>query len=92
MPKLFQHSHPVVNADINSSVYLTRSLHLQVLDFPGGKVSFEAKMNFVPESKEERINCYRVLDDDGRTICGSTFLRGTVRARSPLLISINGLN
>lgn len=48
-------------------------LDLQVLDFPGGKLSFEAKMNFLPESKEERIDCYRVLDDDGRTVSGSTF-------------------
>ncbi|GJN13623.1 hypothetical protein PR202_gb00348 [Eleusine coracana subsp. coracana] len=45
----------------------------QVLDFPGGKVSFEAEMNFLPESKAERINCYRVLDDDGQTISGSRF-------------------
>ncbi|GJM87840.1 hypothetical protein PR202_ga03834 [Eleusine coracana subsp. coracana] len=45
----------------------------QVLDFPGGKVSFEAEMNFLPESKGERINCYRVLDDDGQTISGSRF-------------------
>jgi 2-oxoisovalerate dehydrogenase E1 component alpha subunit len=30
-------------------------------------------MNFLPESTRERINCYRVLDDDGRTISGSRF-------------------
>ncbi|XP_062203092.1 2-oxoisovalerate dehydrogenase subunit alpha 2, mitochondrial-like isoform X2 [Phragmites australis] len=45
----------------------------QVLDFPGGKVSFVAEMNFLPESQRERVNCYRVLDDDGRTISGSRF-------------------
>ncbi|KAF0888146.1 hypothetical protein E2562_010844 [Oryza meyeriana var. granulata] len=45
----------------------------QAVDFPGGKVSFVAEMNFLPESQKERINCYRVLDDDGRTISGSRF-------------------
>uniref|UniRef100_A0A0A9GL48 3-methyl-2-oxobutanoate dehydrogenase (2-methylpropanoyl-transferring) n=1 Tax=Arundo donax TaxID=35708 RepID=A0A0A9GL48_ARUDO len=45
----------------------------QVLDFPGGKVSFVAEMNFLPESHSERANCYRVLDDDGRTISASRF-------------------
>lgn len=45
----------------------------QAIDFPGGKVSFVAEMNFLPESQRERINCYRVLDDDGRTISGSRF-------------------
>ncbi|KAL6642349.1 hypothetical protein ACP70R_020530 [Stipagrostis hirtigluma subsp. patula] len=45
----------------------------QAVDFPGGKVSFVAEMNFIPESQRERINCYRVLDDDGRTISGSRF-------------------
>nr|ACF85669.1 unknown [Zea mays] len=45
----------------------------QAVDFPGGKVSFVAEMNFLPESTRERINCYRVLDDDGRTISGSRF-------------------
>jgi 2-oxoisovalerate dehydrogenase E1 component alpha subunit len=43
------------------------------IDFPGGKVSFVAEMNFLPESHGERISCYRVLDDDGRTISGSRF-------------------
>ncbi|CAN6335738.1 unnamed protein product [Urochloa humidicola] len=45
----------------------------QAIDFPGGKVSFVAEMNFLPESHGERINCYRVLDDNGRTISGSRF-------------------
>uniref|UniRef100_A0A453D7B4 Dehydrogenase E1 component domain-containing protein n=1 Tax=Aegilops tauschii subsp. strangulata TaxID=200361 RepID=A0A453D7B4_AEGTS len=30
-------------------------------------------MNFLPESQRERINCYRVLDDDGGTIYSSRF-------------------
>uniref|UniRef100_K3Y8M5 Dehydrogenase E1 component domain-containing protein n=1 Tax=Setaria italica TaxID=4555 RepID=K3Y8M5_SETIT len=45
----------------------------QAIDFPGGKVSFMAEMNFLPESHGERIKCYRVLDDDGKTISGSRF-------------------
>ncbi|KXG23145.1 2-oxoisovalerate dehydrogenase subunit alpha 2, mitochondrial-like [Sorghum bicolor] len=45
----------------------------QAVHFPGGKVSFVAEMNFLPDSMKERINCYRVLDDDGRTISGSRF-------------------
>ncbi|KAM3273213.1 hypothetical protein ACQJBY_042906 [Aegilops geniculata] len=46
---------------------------LQFVDFPGGKLSFVGEMNFLPESQRERINCYRVLDDDGGTIYGSRF-------------------
>ncbi|XP_047050252.1 2-oxoisovalerate dehydrogenase subunit alpha 2, mitochondrial-like [Lolium rigidum] len=45
----------------------------QVVDFPGGKLSFVGEMNFVPESKRERIKCYRVLDDDGGIIYSSRF-------------------
>uniref|UniRef100_A0ACD5XNW3 Uncharacterized protein n=1 Tax=Avena sativa TaxID=4498 RepID=A0ACD5XNW3_AVESA len=45
----------------------------QVVDFPGGKLSFVGEMNFVPESQRERIKCYRVLDDDGGTIYSSIF-------------------
>lgn len=44
----------------------------QILDFPGGKVMFVSEMAFQSESRE-RINCYRVLDDNGRTISGSCF-------------------
>ncbi|KAJ6817229.1 uncharacterized protein M6B38_411795 [Iris pallida] len=45
---------------------------LQILDFPGGKVMFVSEMAFQSESRE-RINCYRVLDDNGRIISGSCF-------------------
>ncbi|PKA57134.1 2-oxoisovalerate dehydrogenase subunit alpha 2, mitochondrial [Apostasia shenzhenica] len=45
----------------------------QVLDFPGGKVSFIPEMRFLSESLGERIGCYRVLDDNGQTVSGSTF-------------------
>ncbi|KAH7671045.1 2-oxoisovalerate dehydrogenase E1 component alpha subunit protein [Dioscorea alata] len=45
----------------------------QGLDFPGGKVSFSAEMRFLSGSPEERISCYRVLDDYGHIISGSSF-------------------
>ncbi|RWW18553.1 hypothetical protein BHE74_00032900 [Ensete ventricosum] len=45
----------------------------QVLDFPGGKVMFVPEMRFLPGSPNERINCYRVLDENGQTISGSRF-------------------
>ncbi|XP_020680288.1 2-oxoisovalerate dehydrogenase subunit alpha 2, mitochondrial isoform X2 [Dendrobium catenatum] len=45
----------------------------QVLDFPGGKVTFISEMRFLSESTGERISCYRVLDDNGQTISGSSF-------------------
>ncbi|KAI6691029.1 hypothetical protein NL676_027857 [Syzygium grande] len=38
----------------------------QVLDFSGGKVTFTSKMQFIPESSEKRVPCYRVLDDYGQ--------------------------
>lgn len=50
-----------------------RSAGRDQVDFPGGKISFVGEMNFLPESQRERINCYRVLDDDGGTIYGSRF-------------------
>ncbi|VFR00965.1 unnamed protein product [Cuscuta campestris] len=39
--------------------------HPQVLDFPGGKVKFTHHMKFISETTDERIHCYRVLNDDG---------------------------
>nr|GEU57200.1 dehydrogenase, E1 component, Thiamine diphosphate-binding fold protein [Tanacetum cinerariifolium] len=35
------------------------------MDFPGGKISFTTKKSFLPGSSEERVRCYRVLDEDG---------------------------
>lgn len=34
---------------------------------------FVPEMRFLPGSPNERINCYRVLDDNGQTISGSRF-------------------
>ncbi|KAK8552317.1 hypothetical protein V6N13_120727 [Hibiscus sabdariffa] len=46
---------------------------LQSLQFPGGKVSYTSEMNFISESSETRVPCYRVLDDDGELIPDSHF-------------------
>ncbi|XP_078433962.1 thiamine diphosphate-binding fold (THDP-binding) superfamily protein [Wolffia australiana] len=45
----------------------------EVMDFPGGKVTFTPEMRFLAGSSTERIRCYRVLDEDGRLIPGSSF-------------------
>lgn len=39
----------------------------QVLDFPIGKVRVSTTMNFLAEASDSRVNCYRVLNDDGQT-------------------------
>ncbi|XP_019175295.1 PREDICTED: 2-oxoisovalerate dehydrogenase subunit alpha 1, mitochondrial isoform X2 [Ipomoea nil] len=44
----------------------------QTLDFPGGRVPFTAQMKFISEATDRRIPCYRVLDDDGYVLPGST--------------------
>ncbi|KAK6939957.1 Dehydrogenase, E1 component [Dillenia turbinata] len=46
---------------------------IQGLDFPGGRVAFTPKLRFLPESPEERVPCYRVLDDDGEPISSHGF-------------------
>ncbi|KAK4764161.1 hypothetical protein SAY87_013599 [Trapa incisa] len=43
----------------------------QKMDFPGGKIAFTSKMKFIPESLEERIHCYRVINEEGRPIAHS---------------------
>ncbi|KAE8701799.1 2-oxoisovalerate dehydrogenase subunit alpha [Hibiscus syriacus] len=43
------------------------------LDFPGGKVSYTSDMNFISESSQTRVPCYRVLDDDGELIKDTDF-------------------
>ncbi|EEF46052.1 2-oxoisovalerate dehydrogenase, putative [Ricinus communis] len=40
----------------------------KILDFPVGKIAFTPEMRFISESPEERIPCYRVLDDNGQLI------------------------
>ncbi|GKD65731.1 dehydrogenase, E1 component, thiamine diphosphate-binding fold protein, partial [Tanacetum coccineum] len=38
------------------------------LEYPGGKIAFTSEMNFLPGSSEERVKCYRLLDQDGYPI------------------------
>ncbi|KGN48345.1 2-oxoisovalerate dehydrogenase subunit alpha 2, mitochondrial isoform X1 [Cucumis sativus] len=45
----------------------------QVLEFPGGKVKFTSQLSFIPDREEERIPCFRVLDDNGRPCMYSNF-------------------
>ncbi|GAY62121.1 hypothetical protein CUMW_215320 [Citrus unshiu] len=51
------------------------SVNNQFLDFPGGRVAFTPNMRFISESSEERIPCYRVLDDDGQPFPDSSFVK-----------------
>ncbi|XP_058764983.1 2-oxoisovalerate dehydrogenase subunit alpha 2, mitochondrial-like [Vicia villosa] len=55
----------------NSTTATNPSIHDQVLDFPGGDVKFIPQMKFLSESTQERIPCYRVLDDYGDLISGT---------------------
>ncbi|KAJ4950402.1 hypothetical protein NE237_027234 [Protea cynaroides] len=45
----------------------------QVLDFPGGRVMLTPEMGFISETPEQRVKCYRVLDDNGQPIMSSSF-------------------
>lgn len=40
----------------------------QFLDFPGAKVGFVNKLQFVAEAPETPVACFRVLDEYGRRI------------------------
>ncbi|XP_031125876.1 2-oxoisovalerate dehydrogenase subunit alpha 1, mitochondrial-like isoform X1 [Ipomoea triloba] len=44
----------------------------RTLDFPGGRVPFTAQMKFISAATDRRIPCYRVLDDDGYVLPGSS--------------------
>ncbi|XP_024972530.1 2-oxoisovalerate dehydrogenase subunit alpha 1, mitochondrial-like [Cynara cardunculus var. scolymus] len=45
----------------------------QGVDFPGGRVAFTSEMSFLPESSEKRVQCYRVLDDNGYPLSSTQF-------------------
>ncbi|XVE55242.1 hypothetical protein DITRI_Ditri03aG0143500 [Diplodiscus trichospermus] len=62
----------VAEKQLNSS-FSSDSDDDQSLDFPGGKVAYTSEMNFISESSQRRVPCYRVLDDDGELIMGSNF-------------------
>ncbi|CAO2831075.1 unnamed protein product [Amaranthus hypochondriacus] len=43
----------------------------KALDFPGGKVGITSEMKFISETNGNRVECYRVLGDDGRLLKSS---------------------
>ncbi|XP_042031933.1 2-oxoisovalerate dehydrogenase subunit alpha 1, mitochondrial-like [Salvia splendens] len=45
----------------------------QSIEFPGGRVGFTTQMEFISEVTDKRVPCYRLLDDDGFLISGTTF-------------------
>ncbi|KAF5735471.1 2-oxoisovalerate dehydrogenase subunit alpha 1 mitochondrial-like isoform X2 [Tripterygium wilfordii] len=55
------------------SLYVSDDDNNQALDFPGGKVTFSSQMRFISETGENRVPCYRVLDDNGEPIIGSNY-------------------
>ncbi|KAK4804455.1 hypothetical protein SAY86_004272 [Trapa natans] len=46
---------------------------LQEMDFPGGKVAFTSKLEFIPGNSDRRVPCYRVLDQYGRLLNDAHF-------------------
>ncbi|KAI7742215.1 hypothetical protein M8C21_017771, partial [Ambrosia artemisiifolia] len=40
----------------------------QVMDFAGGKIKYTTEIKFLPSSSEERVQCFRILDEDGYPI------------------------
>ncbi|KAL8225632.1 hypothetical protein R6Q57_018189 [Mikania cordata] len=46
---------------------------VKTLDFPGGRVPYTSEMRFLPGSSENRVECYRVLDDDGYPLSSTPF-------------------
>ncbi|XP_076902882.1 2-oxoisovalerate dehydrogenase subunit alpha 2, mitochondrial-like [Bidens hawaiensis] len=59
-------SHATTSASSQINQLPVESPSSQILDFPGGKVKFTKNMIFTSNSTEERVNCYRVLDDNGQ--------------------------
>ncbi|CAN1198080.1 2-oxoisovalerate dehydrogenase subunit alpha 2, mitochondrial [Linum perenne] len=45
----------------------------QKFNLLGGKVAYTSRMSFTSESPEERVPCYRVLDDNGQLIDSTNF-------------------
>lgn len=45
-----------------------------MLNFPGGTVQFTPELNFIPDFLEERMHCYRALDENGE-IVSSNFVQ-----------------
>ncbi|XP_071741778.1 2-oxoisovalerate dehydrogenase subunit alpha 1, mitochondrial-like [Rutidosis leptorrhynchoides] len=45
----------------------------QGVDFPGGRVGFTSEMSFLHKSSKKRVQCYRVLDDNGYPLSSSQY-------------------
>lgn len=45
----------------------------EALEFPGGMVPLTSDLRFITECLDKRVPCYRVLDDNGHPIRGSSF-------------------
>ncbi|KAM0052448.1 putative 3-methyl-2-oxobutanoate dehydrogenase (2-methylpropanoyl-transferring) [Helianthus debilis subsp. tardiflorus] len=58
--------HSTVSVSSDVTQLPVESPSLTILDFPGGKVKFTKKLTFTSNSTEERVHCYRVLDDNGQ--------------------------
>ena len=56
----------------------------QAMDFPGGKVGFSPEMRFISGSPQERVHCYRVLDDNGNIISGSDYVQVYLARSNPV--------
>ncbi|XP_021713880.1 2-oxoisovalerate dehydrogenase subunit alpha 2, mitochondrial-like [Chenopodium quinoa] len=52
----------------------------QDLDFPGGKVGITSQMRFISETNGRRVECYRVLGDDGELLKNPPMQVGEVLA------------
>ncbi|XP_038706947.1 2-oxoisovalerate dehydrogenase subunit alpha 2, mitochondrial-like isoform X2 [Tripterygium wilfordii] len=65
--------NPIHGALCICSARRFQSTDTKFLDFPGGKVPFTPEMRFISESAEERIPCYRVLDDNSQLIMHGNF-------------------
>lgn len=66
-------------AHMNFNSHTLSLLYGQALDFPGGKVEFTSDMNFISESADKRVPCYRVLDDDGELIVSKNFVQVSLK-------------
>ncbi|XP_012571983.1 2-oxoisovalerate dehydrogenase subunit alpha 2, mitochondrial [Cicer arietinum] len=72
--------NPILTNRFNSTTahipFTSNPIHDQhVIDFPGGNVKFIPEMRFIPESSQDRIPCYRVLDHNGEQIFGTDFVQ-----------------
>lgn len=58
----------------------------QGIDFPGGKIAYTTEMNFLPGSSKTRVECYRILDEDGYQVSSNMLKHVTSSINSLVLI------